>query len=184
MGNTNIDFHATPEEIIFFVNRIIEEYNLKIISTRSCPKFEFKVIEQSNFYDNKEYLCSSRFIILCEQIPIELSNDYNVFFAQNRDNLIIQIGESKSEYMIESTMGTICQDSEKIRVWKSVIKQFKKKLYQGVWVNNPYRKAKQYYKNLYFSEGALIAYKSGVVMKAFAGWNEYHFDEDMINRTK
>ena len=29
MGNINFSFHATPEEIIFFVSSIIKEYNLK-----------------------------------------------------------------------------------------------------------------------------------------------------------
>lgn len=177
MGNISIGFHATPEEIYSFAYQMVEEYNLKVVASKISPQFEFRIIEQSYFLENEAYLCSSRFIILCDQFTNELSNDYNSFLIQNIDNLIIQLGEITSEYMKESTIGTRCQDSEKLKIWKSIIKQLKKQMHQGVWAVNPNSESKSKCKNNYYSEGALIAYKSGVVMKAFAGWNEYQFVE-------
>lgn len=177
MGNNSIGFHATPIEICSFINKMVEEYKLMVVASKISPTFEFKIIEMSNFWDNEAYLCNSRFIILSNQFTKELSNDYNSFLSQNTDNLIIQLGECTGEYMKESTIGTKCKDSEKLKIWKKIIKQFKREMNNGVWAVNPNTKAKCLCKNNYFSVGALTAYKSGVVMKAFAGWNEYHFDE-------
>jgi len=79
--------------------------------------------------------------------------------------------------MKESTIGTRCQEVKKLRIWKNVIKLFKKQMFQGVWAVNPNNRAKIQCKDNYFSKGALSDYKSGVVMKAFAGWTEYQLME-------
>lgn len=177
MGNISIGFHATPKEILSFTYKMIEEYSLKVVASTISPTFEFKIIEQSNFWENEAYLSSSRFVILSNQFTDELSNNYDIFLSQNTDNLIIQLGECTGEYFKESTIGTRSQDAEKLKIWKSIIKQFKKEMHTGVWAVNPNTKAKSQCKNNYFSEGALTAFKSGIVMKAFAGWNEYQFEE-------
>ena len=177
MRSISIGFHATPEEVCSFVYKVVEQNDLIIIASKISPRFEFRVIDQTNYIENCAFISNSRFIFLSTEIIQGLSNDYNTFLAQNADNLIIQIGESTNKFIRESTIGTRCQDPNKLKMWKDIINQFKKQMHQGVWAINPNNQARCLCKNNYYSGEALLAYRNGVVMKAFAGWNEYQFEE-------
>lgn len=174
MGNINIGFHATIDEIIQKIKSVMFQYKLNAIVVKLWPEFEFEIIDQMTFEIKDEYINSARFIFLCSEVPSQLSKNYNEFLSQNVENLVLQIGDRTEGSMKESTIGTRATDLENVKLWKKVISIFKKEMNQGVWIIDPRSGAKKYYKNHYFTIGAQNAYEKGIKMKAFAGLSEYH----------
>jgi hypothetical protein len=177
MSNINIGFHATISEISQKIISVMFQYKLTAVVVRLWPEFEFEIIDNMTF-EVDEYLNSARIIFLCKEVPSHLSKNYHEFLSQNAENLVIQIGEWTKESIKESTIGTRATDSENIRLWKKIIDIFKKDMYKGVWVIDPWSGAKKYYKNHYFTTGAKNAYEKGIKMKAFAGISEYQLSSE------
>lgn len=126
MGNINIGFHATTDEISQKIKIAMSQYKLIAVVVKLWPEFEFKIIDKLSFEIKDENLNSARFIFLCKEVPSQLSKNYNEFLAQNVENLVLQIGEITDDNMKESTIGTRAANSENIRLWRKVISLFKK----------------------------------------------------------
>ncbi|MCA1321960.1 hypothetical protein LC085_18860 [Bacillus tianshenii] len=173
MGKINIGFHATNDEISKRIDSIMVQFKLTAIIVKLWPEFEFQIIDKVTIETKDECFNSARFIFLCKEIPSPLSENYHEFLSQNVESLVLQIGERTEESIRESTIGTIANKSENIRLWKKIIGIFKKEMYQGVCVMDPTSGKKKYYKNHYFTIKAKNAYEQGIKMKAFAGLSEY-----------
>ena len=173
MGNINVGFFATIDEIIAMVRKTTQERDIFVVAVKIWPEFDCKVITPLTFEAHRGYMKTSRFIFLCSGGIRDVPRGYNEFLDQNINNLIIEVGEATSKYMKESTIGTRCNDAKRLIIWKQIITKVKKQMQQGAWVVNPHNGLKDYNKNIYYSKGALAAYNKGMVMKAYAGWSQY-----------
>lgn len=122
------------------------------------------------------HIKNSNTLFVCKCIPEELSLDYNLFLEQVYGSLVISIGKEDSEFLVESSIGTKCDDVDIKIFWKKVLKEFKKNFVKGAWVVNPFNDASHFYKNHYYTLGAQELFYKGRKIKAL-GCNEYHLTD-------
>lgn len=170
MAKFNFQFHAKHDELIDFVIKSANDYNLYIGLTHLSSQFHCEVFDNQNFDSFPKEILGSDEIILFQSRPIMgADNDYQ-FTKDNPDALHILVGADDGKILKESNLGAI-SDDETVAFWKKVIRPFKKSMLKGAWVMSPISGAKGYHNNRYYTEQAKTAYDNGVKICAFGVGN-------------
>lgn len=179
MSKIGMNFHTTQLEVFELIKKVMSEFDLTVITIKLFPNFERELISFEEIDEKKDHIFTSEMIVFCKKKPMEISTNYAVFLEQTKGNLVLQIGEQTEEFIKESTMGTIVEDSEMLKLWKKVIIKLKKEMKNGVWVLNPHKGVGRFYKDHYYTKGAKVAYLNGCRIKPIAGWLEYHLTDEL-----
>ena len=91
--------------------------------------------------------------------------------SQNQDRLALQLPEMRQEGLREGKLGTLSEDETHLRVWRAVIRYFRKQTTAGVWVLNPSSRVRGFYKNIRYSAGVADLHRQGLQLLPFAGGN-------------
>jgi hypothetical protein len=67
--------------------------------------------------------------------------------SQNKDRLALQLPDGSPEGLREGSLGTLSEDAVHLRVWRAVIRYFRKRTTAGMWVLNPSSLARGFYKH-------------------------------------
>lgn len=166
MKQMNLQFHATYDDIYELINSIIVDYRYNIKGITLFPKY---TIEKYDFYNEiKKY----DYIIISKNVILEANNNYEFMRLQD-NNLIIEIGMGSSTEIKESSI-SIFSEGELDSDFKKIINKFKRTMHKGAWGTGPNPNVEKFfYKNHLYTERAKIAYKQGVRLCAYAGWNYF-----------
>ncbi len=93
------------------------------------------------------------------------------------NRLVVQLPEQRPLGLREGSLATLSQDEEHLRVWRSIIRYFRKQTTAGAWVVNPAFGTKGYYKNIRYSPGIAALHRAGLHLLPFAGGNQVFIDE-------
>lgn len=97
--------------------------------------------------------------------------------SQNKDRLALQWPEMRPEGLREGVLGTLSEDEVHLRVWRAVIRYFRKQTTAGMWVLNPSSRARGFYKNIRYSSGIAELHRQGLQLLPFAGSNRVFIEE-------
>jgi hypothetical protein len=97
--------------------------------------------------------------------------------SQNKDRLALQLPEMRPEGLREGDLGTLSEDEAHLRVWRAVIRYFRKQTTAGMWVLNPATRARGFYKNIRYSSGIAELHRQGLQLLPFAGGNRVFIEE-------
>lgn len=179
MAKINLQFHATQEEIIELIKRSLNSFNLYMISIKIFPTFQWELISINEFQDKLSIINESEMIFLRTSKPDVLPNEYMKFLNENKNSLVFSIGKQNDNILKESSIGTIAEDIETLKIWKRIINEFKKNMLRGAWVINPKNGTKGFYKNHYYTTMAQKAFKEGVRIEPIAGWTLYYLTHEL-----
>jgi hypothetical protein len=122
-------------------------------------------------------ICNTNRVCLYINKPDILTNNYLEFLERNPDYLLITIGKYFDNQLEESNLATQTENSECLKRWKKIIKNFNAVSLSGAWVVNPNNGAKVFYKQHRYTEGAKKLSEDGVKLVPVAGWNYYILSE-------
>jgi len=97
--------------------------------------------------------------------------------SQNPDRLALQLPDRRPEGLREGRLGTLSEDEAHLRVWRAVIRYFRKQTTAGVWVVNESSGARGLYKNIRYSPGIAELHREGLSLLPFAGGNRLFIEE-------
>jgi hypothetical protein len=97
--------------------------------------------------------------------------------SQNQDRLALQLPDSRPEGLREGRLGTLSEDEAHLRVWRAVIRYFRKQTAAGMWVLNPSSRARGLYKNIRYSASIAELHRQGLQLLPFAGGNRVFIEE-------
>lgn len=162
MSKSIVQFLATEQEIFDFIDKIRNEYRVTIMSAKDDASNSYRILQDSEKLDD----------IKVRFFYIKLGDQY-----EDINSLFVCIGDSDSNSIRESVI-SIKGDGEEFNFWKKQIASFRKKLFKGAYVVNPYRDSKTYYKNIYYTINAKMAYDDGKQMRPIVGWNYYLLEQE------
>jgi hypothetical protein len=175
---SKIQFHATPDEIIYFIKECINVYDLHAVILESFPSFKAVLLNEVS-QDSDITLRSklSTIIFLFTQKPDMVADNEYEFLDNNPNNLYICIGRYCDNELWESLIGSITKDVEILKLWKRIIKKFKSRTICGAWIVNPDIDYKAFDKNRRYTQEAKNLYLDGVKIVPFGGGNYFILSE-------
>jgi hypothetical protein len=177
LAKLNFQFHAIEDEIIQVIKESVNRYDLFLVGLQLFPEFSCQLICKDIFDEQMDFIKNSRMLMLFNYKPDLSQNDYNHFVKTNKECLIFEIGGQKEGSLKESSISTITDDVETMKIWKTIIKEFKNDMVKGAWAVNPMNGAKVYYKHHQYTEGAKKLFEDGIKLIPVAGWNYYVLSE-------
>src|ERR1700687_5327834 len=105
MSKIRLSFCAEREEIFNLVEESMFAFDLNTIAIKLFS-FEQETISLQKIKDKMEFVTDSKMLFLCKTVPKELSTIYWEFVNQNRDSLVIYLGDQKDNCLQESSIGT------------------------------------------------------------------------------
>jgi hypothetical protein len=97
--------------------------------------------------------------------------------SQNPDRLALQLPDRRPKGLRAGMLGTLSEDAAHLRVWRAVIRYFRKQTRAGVWVVNESSGARGLYKNIRYSPGVAELHRQGLQLLPFAGDNRLLIEE-------
>jgi hypothetical protein len=178
MAKIGTQFHAAPDEILNFIKECSEEFHLHVAILRSFPTFSVNILHST---DGVKSISNSKTIRIClyQYEPDLDANDQSEFFDKNPECLTITIGKYHDNQLGESSIGSLVQDANTLKMWKKIITKFKSNTYTGAWVVNSLSGEKAFYKHHIYTEGARKLFLEGVKVVPFGGWNHYILSESL-----
>jgi len=166
----NFQFHARHNELIDFIRKAANEYNLFVGVVHLSSQFNCEVFDNQNKDSFPKELLGSDNVYLFQSRPVLGADSDYKFIIDNPGALYIWVGTDDAKILEESRIGVI-SDDETVAFWKKVVKPFKKSMLKGAWVMNSFSGAKGFYKNQYYTFQAKTAYENGVKILQFAQGN-------------
>jgi hypothetical protein len=182
MAKLNLQFHATQQEIIELIKKSLNMFSLYMISIHLFPTFQQELISVNEFEDKLSMIKECEMIFLRTSKPGELQEDYMKFLDDNKNSLVFSIGEQNDKILKESSIGTIAEDVESLKVWKKIINEFKKNMLKGAWVVDLQNGSKEFYKNYFYTQLAKKEFENGVEILPIAGWNKYVLSQEFKDK--
>jgi hypothetical protein len=97
--------------------------------------------------------------------------------SQNKDRLALDLPEMRPAGLREGDLGTLSEDETHLRVWRAIIRYFRKQTTAGMWVLNPSSRAQGFYQNIRYSSGVAELHRQGLQLLPFAGGNRVFIKE-------
>lgn len=162
MNKSSVQFLSTRMEIIKF----IEELRTNAVVTIATANYESP--NKLSILQTDEPISS---ISKCSFIYLKLGT-----FFEKTNSLFIYVGQD-NDICIRESFIAIKGDGDEFEYWKKQISKFKRTLLKGAYGVNPHFNSKVYYKDVYYTKGAKVAFDKGVQIKPIAGWNHYLLGE-------
>jgi hypothetical protein len=97
--------------------------------------------------------------------------------SKNQDRLALHLPEMRPEGLRAGNLGTVSEDEGHLKVWRSIIRYFRKQTTAGMWVMNPSSGARGLSKNIRYSPGIAELHRQGLKLLPFAGDNRVFIEE-------
>jgi hypothetical protein len=105
------------------------------------------------------------------------SRNWNDFILRNPDDLFFEPGRISEKGLKESFLAARANCDISLKVWRKIQRGIRNITHAGAWVKNPKTGVKFFYKSIRYTDGALLAFREGVVILPTAGWNIVEFEQ-------
>lgn len=96
---------------------------------------------------------------------------------KNKDRLGLELPKTTEYGIGDWILGSLSEDDVHLRVWRSIIRYFRKKTTSGMWVLNPTTGARAFYKHLRYSDEIAKLHQTGLHLLPTAGSNRVLIEE-------
>ncbi len=177
MAKINVQFHAEPIEIIRFLKDCAKKYDLHIVIIENNPNFVANLIIETEYTSEEVKIDNTSIVCLSIKEPYISTSSYLEFLDKNSECLSITIGKFDDNRLVESVLAAQTDNADSLKAWKSIVKELEKISFAGAWVVNPNNRAKAFYKQHRYTEGAKKLFEDGVKIVPTAGWNYFVLDQ-------
>jgi len=166
-----IQFHATLEELLEYMNSVKSELGL-FMTLMVLKPFILKEINDILSVDDLMLEGDIRIIITKEKPNIDASSPNN-FYDLNPGSVGLHIGQLTGESLNESSLSFMSDDKDKIAIANKLASRLKKITKAGVTVVNPVNSAEANARSHRYTKGAKAMYDKGVKILPVAGNSFY-----------
>lgn len=170
MKKVLLQFHATPEELILFLEGLRQEISFSTGFMKSNP-FEVKLFYKSDAVDFRKMIEADKGcrVILSISETLCSAESANRFFDSNQDCLVLDVGQHSFSVLAESALSGFVEDTLALGFASNVVARLKKITKAGVIAVNPNNGAEVNIKNHRYTDGAKILYENGCRISPIAG---------------
>ncbi|WBW95241.1 hypothetical protein [Oceanirhabdus sp. W0125-5] len=181
MAKIDSQFHGTPEEITDFIKDCVKLYKLYLVTIQLFPSFKAELYYEEENLDKLKVTNDIRLICVYRDKPDMSESSYLEFLKVNKDCLVVTLGKHKGDTLEESSLGSVTEDIDSLKLYRKIIKNFNSMTITGAWVINPYNGAKEFYKYHRYTHLAKKLFEDGTKMIPLGGWNFYILNEEVDN---
>jgi hypothetical protein len=178
MADISIQFHATPEENMHFVDEILRDFGTNTVAMRFFP-FHLITISgedvQGAFKAAPEY---QRWAFTLGKPILSVAHEL-AFADENPDYLRLDTGRRLEKGLEQSWVSARTRDKEILAVWREIAVRLKKRTMQGVIAINPTTGETSRLRSFRFTKGARDLQSHGVAMLPFAGTALLRFEDNI-----
>lgn len=167
MKKIMIQFHATLEELIEYLNSVNTEFGL-IMTMMALRPFALKAIEGALSVSDFE-LDSDVRLILTKGKPNAYASSPNNFYDLNPGAVDLDVGRLTEQGLKESALAFMSDDEEKIAIANKLASRLKKITKAGAIAVNPVNGAEANSRSHRYTEGAKAMYDEGIKILPVAG---------------
>lgn len=170
MKKVLFQFHATPDELIHFLNGLRQEISFSTGFMKGSP-FEVTLFHKSDAVDFRKMIEVDKGgrVILSISEALCSAESPNRFFDSNPDCLVLDVGQHCSGVLAESALSGFFEDALALVFAKNVVSRLKKITKAGVIAVNPDNGAEANIKNHRYTDGAKTLYEEGCRISPIAG---------------
>jgi hypothetical protein len=174
MADISIQFHALPDEVVYFAEEIVRDFSLYLAGMRSFP-FDVKqvcdlpcrvpgsVVEFCKTMPEYKRLA---FTLARPVVTVKSELD---FADKNPDYLRLDVGKLVAKGLEQSWLSARTDSKEAIEIWKKVAARLRKVTKQGVLAINPKTGATSIIKSFRYTPKAKALESQGIAALPFAG---------------
>lgn len=167
MKKIMIQFHATLDELVDYVNRISSELGL-FVTVMALKPFSLREVD-GELCVNTMSIDGDVRIIFTTQKPSTDASTPNCFYDQNPGTIGLHIGRMTEQGLKESSLAFMSDDNEKIAIANKAASKLKKITKSGVIAVNPVNGGEANIRSHRYTEGAKDLYDEGVKILPLAG---------------
>jgi hypothetical protein len=167
MKKIMIQFHATLEELVEYMNSVGSDFGLNTTMMILRP-FTLKEVDGELSVDDLKHNGDVRIIFTKERPNINASSP-NKFYDLNPGTVDLDIGQLTSESLKESALAFMSDDKDKMAVANKLASRLKKVTKAGAIAVNPDNGAEANARSHRYTEGAKAMYADGVKILPVAG---------------
>jgi hypothetical protein len=169
MPSMLVQFHASPEEVIDFLNSFISGY--EVLEVVYDPHFRLKKLvwllsQQSSI--ERIAVCPAR-----ANMQAVSSQD---FARKNPDCLRVDVPRIEGGFLSEGGIEFMSDDVVVSNQWKRIVNRFKRKTKSGAMAINPITGDRGFVKSHRYTDAALKLQENGLKMKPLGGNSLYLLD--------
>lgn len=170
MKRVLVQFHATPEELIHFLESLRQAIPCSVGFMGSNP-FELVTLRKTDTADFRRMIEVEKGarIILSISEALCAAESPNRFFECNPDCLVLDVGQQCSGELAESALSGFFEDALAYGFANKVASRLKKITSTGVITVNPDSAAEAIIKNHRYTDGAKAVYEKGFRISPIAG---------------
>ncbi len=168
---------ATRDEIRDWIAYQAGRFDLHFALVRYWPEFEVVPLAAWSEFDKQKDAEQWREVWIDLRLVRHKCKGQLDCCSQNRDRLALQLPDRRPEGLREGRLGTLSEDEAHLRVWRAVIRYFRKQTSAGVRVVNESSEARGLYKNIRYSPGIAELHRQGLQLLPFAGGNRLFIEE-------
>ncbi|NMH67184.1 hypothetical protein [Shewanella salipaludis] len=167
MKKIMIQFHATLEELVEYINSISSELGL-FVTVMVLRPFALREIDGKLSVEALNIDGDVR-IILTAQKPSMDASSPNIFYDLNSGTIGLHIGRLTEQGLKESALAFMSDDKEKAAIANKVALRLKKLTKAGATVVNPVNGAEANARSHRYTSGAEALYNEGIKILPVAG---------------
>lgn len=171
MKKIMIQFHATLEELVDYINAVNSEFGLFMVMMIIRP-FTLKEVDGEMSVDDLQFDGDIRVVFLNEKPNISASSQ-NEFYDLNPGSIGLHIGRLTDEGLKESALAFMSDDKDKASLANKFASRLKKVTRAGAKAVNPVNGAEANVRSHRYTEGAKSMYDQGVKILPVAGNSFY-----------
>jgi hypothetical protein len=181
-----MSFFATHGEVIDWMTHLTDRFNLHFALVKYWPKWQALAMKSWSDIATQDVKPNEVWIGL-DALATEGSTQMESV-RQKPNRLSIHLPEIRPEGLREGMMGTLSEQPTHQKIWKAIMRHFKKNMKSGMWVCNPTNvnwtkspvaclRTKKFYKNHWYSPMIADLNRQGLSLLPFAGRNIMFVDE-------
>lgn len=167
MKKIMIQFHATIEELVEYVNIVRSEFEL-VVTLMILRPFAIREIEGDLSVEDLNVDSDIR-IIFTSWVPSLGASSPNNFYDLNPGTIGLHIGQLTEQRLKESALAFISDDEEKAAIANKLASRLKKITKAGAIAVNPINGAESNARSHRYTAGAKAMYDNGIKILPVAG---------------
>lgn len=175
MKKVMIQFHATLEELVEYINSSHSEFGLFMVMMVGKP-FTLNEVDGEISVDDLKLDGDIRVFFLKEKPNISAASQ-NEFYDLNPGSIGLHIGRMTEEGLKESALSFMSDDKDKASLANKFASRLKKITKSGATAVNPVNGAKANVRSHRYTEGAKSMYDQGVKILPVAGNSLYELSD-------
>jgi hypothetical protein len=172
-----VNIFATADEIHAWFEYHLTRFDLHFALIKHWPDFDvIPLPDWQTFKEQAVTLRSRELWIDLKPLSLGRKGQFDCG-SKNRDRLGLDLPEMRPEGMCQGNLGTLSEDEAHLKVWRSIMRYFRKQTTSGMWVMNPDSKARGFYKDLRYSAGIAELHRRGLQLLTHPAGNLVFIDE-------